>query len=95
MPRGRPRKKVNEVQGVKETSEHNPHEEKVEVKEDHKPKAATTTSNWSPKPDMGDVKEPEDKDKYCVCEHKGEMHYGNEKRWCNFPNCRCDAWYPK
>ena len=44
---------------------------------------------WKPAPEMGKIKPPEDAEKRCECLHKGGLHYGGPKGWCNFGGCNC------
>ena len=45
---------------------------------------------WSAKPDMGTIAPPQKADKTCsTCRHKGDIHYGGPKGWCNFGGCNC------
>lgn len=74
-------KEVKEVDPVKFTS-----------KSDIMPpvKVSPSPVEWKPAPDMGAIKPPPEGDKTCgFCVHKGALHYGSVKRWCNTGGCNC------
>lgn len=48
---------------------------------------------WRPAPDMGQIKPPAEAEKLCAnadCTHKGVIHYGGPKGWCNVGGCVCE-----
>lgn len=49
---------------------------------------------WKPAPDMGKIKAPEEAEKMCGCLHKGGVHYGGAKGWCNTGGCNCQEFVP-
>ena len=69
---------------------------KKKVKADYIPpvKPVKVEKKFTPKPDMGDIKEPPKAIKSCVhCNHLGDKHYGGPMGWCNTPNCECPSFH--
>lgn len=80
MPRGI-RNKPKEVEKVATP------EPIVEAPQPKRFEAATTSAMWTPKPDMGNVKQPAGN---CGdCQHEKALHYGGPKNWCNRNGCAC------
>lgn len=56
------------------------------------------TEDWSPSPDMGDIKAPVEGVLSCECLHAKSVHYGPNPEaadWCNSSGCQCQKFKRK
>jgi hypothetical protein len=81
---GRPKGSKNKLKDLVE-------EPRETVKEPVLAPVKEEPKDWKPEPDMGNVQPPAPTNLLCKdCGHKGAMHYGGQKGWCNTQNCKCN-----